>query len=260
MVTAEEAHIGHLKSLCSNACNPEVEMGLRLELQERVTKELGGMPLHLLKGLAMAEADKNLRRAAGMLYAWRVANETMLDPDKANLLIKLIAIEGTSEEVKRYVTGKLLPLLGWPTDKWNILVDSGKPEDERVAAGKDVIAYCYRNAYVSTLYRIASDEGMPMKVREDAGMAIIDSASAKSWPDEPKIELNLMPRRVAERMRKEWGPAARESVECMMPRMDASDGVYRAFLSKAGRETGKAVPAEGQKAAAAQGNGAKVFK
>ncbi|MFA5412736.1 MAG: hypothetical protein WC350_05320 [Candidatus Micrarchaeia archaeon] len=261
METDEEARMVHLRSLCGNACNPELDGELRLELQKRVTKELTDMPMGQLRELAATEKDVSLRRAAGMIYAWRIANETMLDPNKARLLGKFIEIEGTSEEVRRYVTKTLLPVLGWPKEKWDILVDSGKPVEERIAAGKDVIEYCYRNAYVSTLYRIASDESMPMKVREDAGIAIIDSASAKSWPDEPKIELNLMPRRVAERMGREWGPAARESVECIMPRMDASDGVYRAFLRR--REIAKAgVPAEGKERAAPQGNGgcAKVFK
>lgn len=189
MENTEEAHLGYLRSLCHACCNPCLDEEFRAEIQDRVILELNGMAIPLLERLAMYEEDEHLRRAAGQIYACKLAEDVKMPPDeRANKLNALISKDGTPKEVRHYVKGELSHLLGWPMEKWKILADAGKPEAERISASQDLILYCRKNEYRAALHRIAGDEGMPMQARRMAAFAMLEVLSDGTGDCEPALK------------------------------------------------------------------------
>jgi len=197
METSEENAVYHLRLFCMLGCNKELDNGFRMMVQQNVTARLQEMPLPLLERLALSEEDENLKRAAGLIYAWRVAgDQNMHRNEKAERLNALISWKGISQDVAGYVRASLSGYLGWPLEKWRILADGSRPEGERVSASQDVILYCRENGYSAALHRIASDEGMPVGTREMAMCALLEArAGGVELPDDSrKMDLLMIAR------------------------------------------------------------------
>lgn len=167
------------------ACSPRLDWNFTMMAQRHIAKQLQGLPLSMLERLALDEPDPNLRRAAGFIYACKLASDSTVDRRmKEEKLNALISNAGTRPDVTGYVKRFLSGYLGWPVGRWEILADRGRPDAERVSASQDMILYCREKGYRGVLHRVAGDSGMPMKAREMATCAMVELRTGWMEPSE----------------------------------------------------------------------------